>query len=103
MAGHCRGVWLGLPAGFLYEGRTQENWSCCFILPQTLHSVEALHLPMPDTSALPWEWVSLTHLSHWITYGFRAVCLSLSPLEHREAHWCISCRSCWLLSLIQGQ
>lgn len=24
-----------------------------------------------------------------------------NPLEHREASWCISCKPCWLLSLIQ--
>lgn len=41
--------------------------------------IEALHLPMPDTSALPWEWVSLTSLPHWITCGFRAMDLSFCP------------------------
>lgn len=79
MAGHYRSVWLGLPAGFLHGARTQESWYCCFVLLQTLHSVEALHLPMPDTSALPWEWMSLTNLPDWITCGFRAAELSFYP------------------------
>lgn len=38
---------------------------------------------MPDTSALPWEWVSLTNLPHWITCGFRAVDLSFCPQSPR--------------------
>lgn len=56
MAGHLHTfiwVWLGLLAGFLYGGRIQESWYCSFVLPETLHSPEAFHLPRSDITGLP--------------------------------------------------
>lgn len=69
-------VWLGLLDGCLYGGRIQESWYCSFVLPETLHSPQAFHLPRSDITGLP-----LTNLPNWITHW---ICPSASShLEHR--------------------
>lgn len=77
MAGHLHTfgwLWLGLLAGFLYGGRIQEGWYCCFVLSETLHSTEAFCLSRPDITGLP-----LTNLPNWITHCFKAVDVSFCP------------------------
>lgn len=94
---------MGLPASFLHGGRTQESWYYCFILPQTLHGLRLFISPCLIPQCCPGNGSLLPTISigSHVVLG-QWICLSApSPLEHREASWCISCKPCWLLSLIQ--